>query len=250
MRLVDLSLPILNSEGSAPVLHPTDHETSAIERGRSLGFDPALLPEPGVHMASERFDLATHRGGTHVDAPWHYGPSSEGRPARTIDQLPLEWFFSDGVKLDCSDVPADDTIDLARVRAELARAGRALKPLDIVLVQTGADRHWGTARYETSSPAVAREAVEWILDQGVKVVGFDAFSPDRPVRAAAAELVAGRPERFLPVHMLGREREFCIVEKLANLASLPAHGFRVCLFPVRVERGSGGWCRAVAVLPD
>jgi kynurenine formamidase len=250
MRLVDLSLPIINSEDSAPVLLPMDHVVSALRRGESLGFDPALLPEPGIHMASERFDLATHQGGTHVDAPWHYGPQSEGRPARTIDQLPLEWFFSDGVKLDCTSLPAEGTIDLEMVQSELRRIGYALKALDIVLLQTGADRFWGLKRYETSSPDVNREAVEWLLDQGVKVIGIDAFSPDRAVRASVGELIDGHPERFLPVHMLGREREFCIVEKLANLSAIPAAGFRVCMFPVKVQRGSGGWCRAVALLSD
>jgi len=250
MRLVDLSLPILNSEDAAPVLHPTDHRISAKERGKSLGFDPGLLPEPGVHMASEHFDLGTHRGGTHVDAPWHYGPTSEGRPARTIDELPLAWFFSDGVKLDCTSLSADATIELDLVQSELHRIGYVVKPLDIVLFHAGADQHWGKAAYETSSPALSRQAVEWLLDRGVKVVGIDAFSPDRAVRASTGELVAGHPERFLPVHMLGREREFCIVEKLANLGAIPAHGFRVCLFPVKVQRGSGGWCRAVAVLSN
>ncbi len=250
MRLVDLSLPILNSEDSPPVLIPTDHVVSARQRGQSLGFDPALLPEPGVHMASERFDLATHQGGTHVDAPWHYGPLSEGRPARTIDQLPLEWFFSDGVKLDCTSLSAEGTIDLEVIQSEFRRIGYALKALDIVLLQTGADRFWGLKNYEIASPDVSREAVGWLLDQGVKVIGIDAFSPDRAVRASVGELIEGHPERFLPVHMLGREREFCIVEKLANLSAIPAAGFRVCMFPVKVQGGSGGWCRAVALLSD
>jgi kynurenine formamidase len=250
MRLVDLSLPLLNPEGSPAVLHPTEHLTAAAERGRSLGFDPALLPEPGVHMASERFDLATHRGATHVDAPWHYGPVSAGRPARTIDELPLDWFFGDGVRLDCTGVPADSEVDLEKIQSEVEQSGEPLSPGEIVLVQTGADRYWGTARYENASPSVSRDAIAWLLDQGIRVVGFDAFSPDRAVRAAIGELKAGHPERFLPVHMLGREREFCIVEKLGNLGAVPRRGFKVCLFPLKVQRGSGGWCRAVAFLPD
>ncbi len=59
-----------------------------------------------------------------------------------------------------------------------------------------------------------------------------------------------RADAHFPAHMAGREREFCIIEKLANLDRLPPRGFRVAAFPVLVERGGGGWCRAVALLPD
>lgn len=61
----------------------------------------------------------------------------------------------------------------------------------------------------------------------------------------------GSPERYFPVHTYGRKREFCLVEMLTNLDVLPHHGFQVALFPVKIARGSGGWCRAVAfVLAD
>jgi kynurenine formamidase len=249
MRLIDLSLPLQNSAEAPDILHYTDHQTSAIERGRSLGFDPQLLPEPGVHTASERYNTATHMGATHVDAPWHYGPTSEGRPARTIDELPLEWFFSDAVRLDLAAGPSSEEISADEVQAELERTGCRLKPLNIVLVRTGADGFWGTPEYTTSGRVMSVRAAEYILDQGVRVVGFDSTSPDRFVRQAVPALAAGRPEEFLPVHMLGRRREFCIVEKLTNLDRLPAQGFQVCLFPLNVHRGSGGWCRAVAILP-
>ncbi|MCP4130063.1 MAG: cyclase family protein [bacterium] len=39
---------------------------------------------------------------THVDAPWHYNSKIQEEKAPTIDQLPLEWFFSDGVVFDMS----------------------------------------------------------------------------------------------------------------------------------------------------
>lgn len=43
--------------------------------------------------------LPTHMG-THVDAPFHYGPRADGDPAKTIDELPLEWFYKPAVCLD------------------------------------------------------------------------------------------------------------------------------------------------------
>ncbi len=58
-----------------------------------------LVHSGGRGTAFEEVTAITHSG-THVDAPWHYGPQSEGKPAKKIDELPIEWFFSDGVVLD------------------------------------------------------------------------------------------------------------------------------------------------------
>jgi kynurenine formamidase len=63
------------------------------------------------------------------------------------------------------------------------------------------------------------------------------------------DLKAGRPEAFLPAHRVGREREYCHIEKLANLHTLPRpFGFKVSVFPISIARASGAWCRAVAIL--
>ena len=51
-------------------------------------------------------------------------------------------------------------------------------------------------------------------------------------------------------HRAGREIEYSQIEKLHNLESLPAKGFEISCFPVKVHRGSAGWTRAVALLPD
>jgi len=55
--------------------------------------------EGGMALASDEVTASTHAG-THVDAPWHYGPTCEGKPSKTIDQVPLEWCYGNGVVLD------------------------------------------------------------------------------------------------------------------------------------------------------
>jgi len=65
------------------------------------------------------------------------------------------------------------------------------------------------------------------------------------------DLKAGHPEAFLPAHRVGREREYCHIEKLANLDRLPRpFGFKVSVFPISIARASGAWCRAVAIFED
>lgn len=248
-RYVDLSLPLRNYQGRPSVLHYRDHRTTATERGAEYGFDPATLPLPGIHMAHETYTVGAHQGGTHVDAPWHYGPTTGGRPARTVDELPLDWFRAPGVVLDLSDAAAGSTIRVDAVRVAADGIDGGIPPGTIVLVRTGADRYWGSPEYELRSPGLSREAVLWLLDRGVRVIGIDAFSLDPPVAPMVQALREGDAAAYFPAHLVGREREFCIIERLANLERLPRSGFEVTAFPVLVERGSGGWCRAVAALP-
>ena len=58
-----------------------------------------LVWSGGKGWAVEEIHAITHTG-THVDAPYHYGPLSEGKPARRIDEVPLEWCYAPGVILD------------------------------------------------------------------------------------------------------------------------------------------------------
>src|SRR5260370_7044357 len=89
-----------------------------------------LRPEyfaPGHAWAVENVTLSTHSG-THVDAPYHYAPTSGGAPARTIDQLPLAWFYSDGVLLDMRSKSAGGGLSPEDVRRELAPIPSPLHP--------------------------------------------------------------------------------------------------------------------------
>ena len=50
------------------------------------------LPE-GMGAAVETVTISTHNG-THLDAPYHFHPTMDnGKPALTIDEVPLEWCF-------------------------------------------------------------------------------------------------------------------------------------------------------------
>jgi kynurenine formamidase len=193
--------------------------------------------------------MATTHAGTHVDALWHYGPTAGGHPARTIDELPLEWFFSDGVRLDLRAKKPGERIEVGDLERALAVIGYELKPLDIVLLWTGTDeRLFGEAYFE--QPGMTRESTLWLLDQGVKVIGIDAYGFDRKFADMADEFRRTGDGRVIwEAHFAGLEREYCQIEKLANLDRIPRpFGFTVACFPIKVDRGSAGWCRAVAIV--
>ena len=51
-------------------------------------------------------------------------------------------------------------------------------------------------------------------------------------------------------HRVGRDIGYCHIEKLHNLDALPATGFEVSCFPVKIKAASAGWCRAVAIFDE
>jgi len=252
VKIIDLSVPIMNysMDTHEQSIIYLDHREVARQRAKSYGLPADRFPLPGVHSASEGVTLSTHAG-THMDAPWHYGPTSEGKPARTIDEIPLEWCYGSGVRLDFRAKKADESIAAAEVDAELARIAHRIRPLDIVLIWTGCDRFFDQPDWNMRHPGMSREATLMLIDKGVRMMGTDAWGFDIPIPTMAERLRQGDAASFFPAHYAGREREYCHMEKMANFGSIPtATGFTVACFPVKVHRGSGGWCRPVAIVAD
>jgi kynurenine formamidase len=90
-----------------------------------------------------------------------------------------------------------------------------------------------------------------LLKQGVRVTGTDGWSWDAPFSFTAKRfLETGDPSLIWEGHKAGREIGYCHMEKLTNLEALPPFGFKVCCFPVKIEKASAGWTRCVAMLDD
>ena len=254
-RLIDLSVPLEHlsaSEPMPPQIRYARHDGEGLQQmQRFLGVRPEdLVYSNGLGWAVEEIQAITHTG-THVDAPYHYGPTSEGKPSRTIDQVPLEWCFAPGVVLDVRHKAAGEFITVADLEAALTRIGYQLRPLDIVLLHTGADKRLGSPAY-FAQPGLGREGVLWLVGQGVRVIGIDAYTLDRPFADMVADYKRTGDGRFIwPAHFAGIEREYCQIEKLANLDRLPRpHDFHVSCLPVKIQGASAGWCRAVALVAE
>jgi kynurenine formamidase len=254
MRIVDLSVSLDNNKHWAPWWARNHVKRQGHKFGRLAIFLLfGLLPRhlrTGLGWANDEIKLSTH-GTTHLDAPWHYAPTSEGRTARTIDEIPLEWCYGDGVVLDMRHKGDGDAVSVDDVKKALGKIGYTLKPMDIVLIQTGNDRMLGTRSYFTQGAGVSAAATRWILDQGVKVTGIDSWGWDVALPAQARKAKeSGRNDVFWEAHFVGVDKEYCHLERLANLDQLPPFGFKVCCFPLKVTGGSAGPCRAVAIIDD
>jgi kynurenine formamidase len=150
-RIIDLSVPLAHQAVSEPMpadIHYVTHDGEGREQiKRFLGVRPEdLVYSHGLGWAVEEVRAITHTG-THVDAPYHYAPVSEGKPARTIDEVPLEWCFAPGVVVDVRHKAAGEFITVDDLKTALEAIEHRLQPRDIVLLQTGADKRLGTADY-------------------------------------------------------------------------------------------------------
>jgi kynurenine formamidase len=252
VTLIDLS-DLLGNETAAfePAPHRIEYmsqEEGLAQSEEWLGLGAEFWPD-GQVWSADRVSLTTHSG-THIDAPSHYGPAKHG-PTRTIDQVPLRWCFGDGVVLDMTHKAAGEGITSRDVQAELARIGYRLKPYDIVLVRTDVSKHFKEPGYDQMHPGLRRSATEWLVDRGVKLIGIDAWGLDRPMNRMVEEAKAGNKEAFWESHLLGREKEYCQIEKLANLDQLPTpFGFTVIAFPVNLRGTTAAWSRVVAMYEE
>ncbi|GED29267.1 cyclase family protein [Brevibacillus centrosporus] len=251
-EIIDLSLPLENyaSEPYPPKIIHFDHAAGARRLSALAKVDPTDFPD-SMGLANEIVEATTHSG-THVDAPWHFGPTTEGKPAKTIDQVPLEWCYGPGVVIDVRHKQAGEEITVSDLKTALEKISYTLRKGDIVLLHTGTDKLWGTSRYVDSQPGLGEEGTDWLVQQGIKCIGIDAWGLDRSVKYMTEDIKAGKDKGLLwPAHMYGRKREYIQIEKLANLDQLPRpYGFTVSALPVKIANASGAWCRAVAIVNE
>ncbi len=203
--------------------------------------------EGGWHYAANDFEAAEH-GGTHLDAPIHFS-----RTGDTAEDVPLRRLVGRAVNVDVRAPAAadrDHLISVADLQAFEAARGRIPRGT-IVLLRTGWSRHWPDARRYLGTaergaravpklhfPGLSEEAARWLVSQRrVRAVGIDTASIDR------GQSVAFEAHRVLA------EAQVPVFENLDGLERLPAEGFHVIALPMKIEGGTGGPLRAMAVVP-
>lgn len=252
ITLIDLSVMLSNKtslfEPNPHYIRYSSHCEGVRITEKFLGLDASYWPDEEA-WAVEEVTLSTHAG-THIDAPYHYGSTYDESPARTVDQVPLQWCYGDGVLFKMSHKEKGDAITRKDLEEELNRIGYTLKPFDIVLIYTGASKYFNSPGYEFQHSGLDRSATEYLVNQGIKLIGIDAWGLDRPFDVLAREAKEGKVQ-FWESHLFGREKEYLQIEKLCNLELLPKpYGFTISAFPVNIENASAGWSRVVAIIEE
>jgi kynurenine formamidase len=227
MELIDLSREIFHRTQAHPS-HPPVVMTVWGDHSEKKTAGNTVFTSKAMYLS-----MSDHAG-THVDAPVHFDP----RPgAASIDEVPLEDFYTPAICLDLSHVPLKHSVGVAEMQAALAKSGQEIRPGDTVLLWMATnERLLGKPGYLHDFPGLALESVHWLADCGIKMFGVEAISP-------APE---GEPN-FL-AHMACAERGITHIECLANLDKLIGRGrFRFIGFPLKIRGGTASPIRAVAV---
>jgi kynurenine formamidase len=228
MMLVDLSRDIYHKMPRLPnhpmiIIAPfTTHAEKRVADG--YAFSSAVTS----------LNFGDHSG-THVDAPVHFDDRAD---AKTIDEVPLENFFTEAVCLDLSHKPLKSDIGIADLEMAERQAGIEIRPKDTVLLHMDFYRRtYGTEAYITDFPGLTKESATWLGQKGITMFGVEAASPGRPGRSN------------FEVHHVCRDLGFTHMEGLVNLDKLVGKGrFRFIGFPLKIRGGTGSPIRAVAWL--
>jgi len=265
MKIIDLSLPI---DEKAFEVHKVEIERinhkEGVERFNRVIMGKSFFSKikyilgerivrkedlPDEEFLSLEIVHAPVHVGTHLDYSFHYGSKSGNRPSKTAEEIPLEWCYAPGVKLDLSHKKPNETINSTDVDEALKKINYTLNSKDIVLFFTGSDKLYATPEYFTDYPGVDISAIDYLLDEGIEIFGTDTMGIDRPYRFMLNEFLKTKdPQKLYPAHFYGRKREFIHIERLANLDKLPSAGFKVICFPVKIKQTGAAWSRVVALL--
>src|ERR1043166_9357086 len=166
MRIIDLSRELYHRTpsypGQPPVIHGVwkTHEEAFAESGNVQGNSVMY------------FSMPDH-GGTHIDAPRHFGKS--GMP---INEYPLENCIVPGICIDLRHIAARAEITPADLEAAVKKTGLAIPKGGTVLLCTGHHaRTYPTAAYSTDNSGVNVAATAWLAQQGIVHFGIDSMRP-------------------------------------------------------------------------
>lgn len=226
MELVDLSGEVEDGQPVYPGWQPTRFWVSA---------------RHGNGAPLNRVMLVSEHGPTHVDSFNHFDRDND----TSVDQIPLERFYTSGIAVDFSDKSADEWISIEDIEAQLDHHDLAIEDGDTVLFHTGhRQRNYGLddeskQAYMYEHTGLTGDAGDWLQEQGVSNMGIDA-----PTIEHASAWDTGE----YPVHRMCAEHEVLHMENLANIDAVVGERFRFIAFPLKLKDGTGSPIRPVAVL--
>ncbi len=212
MKIIDLTHTI---KADMPVYPNTEkpkiQQTNTYEKD---GFREALLT------------LGSHTG-THIDAPAHI---IEGKP--TLDSFDISQFVGKALVIDCRDLKEGEEINAQRIE----KYGDKAKQAEFLLFNLGWDKKWGSNEYFGDFPCLSDEALDVIIKNDYKGIGFDVISIDS----------IGKP---LNVHTkLFSQKEIINVENLKNLDLCGSDLFTFICLPLKLLNADGSPARAIAII--
>lgn len=261
MKLYDLSQPLNQDAPFWPFYPP---------------FEVKYIKRKAEHGVNAQYIQTSNHMGTHLDAPRHFVTGG-----KTIDQLPLEWLYGEGVIVDLS----NDLDELGVFTPEMIEERVDVQEGDILFIHTGWHRHaqFGDEpdeeKYIHRHPGPHHDIVEWLLEKKIHLWGVDMISTDHPMNLPIGRFLGrGGLEHWQRVRSQVEEKfgasnvddlfpdrayqlthnalfpHDCFhVENLGGEIGNPAlHNRRINLaaFPWLFKGGEAAFCRAIAFVED
>ncbi|WP_320130321.1 cyclase family protein [uncultured Sphaerochaeta sp.] len=189
--------------------------------------DPDIVLETVATVEQEgyrvkKIQLGSHSG-THLDSPGHMFSSG-----KTLDEFSMTTFFAKGFVLDCKGVSVIDKELVKDIPTEIT----------CVLFSTGWEAYWNTERYQAGFPLLNIEAVDFLLERGITLFGFDCMSCD------------DEKEEDFPIHRKILSKDCLVLENLCNLRTLVGKCIDLTALPLSVKDSDGCPARVVASFRD
>jgi arylformamidase len=213
MRLVDITGPLENGMWSYPDPYP------------QVRIEEIPVPSWIAYDTYSWVFTLGAQSGTYLETAAHMF-----RGATTIDEVPLERMFLDAAVIQLRDVGPNEPI----TAAELEASGIEVHPGDALLVCSGWDRKWRDEDFVTNCPYITREAMDWIFDQRVSLMGADLPRFDS----------WEKPQLFF-ADFFGRD--ILLLAPVVNLRAISRPRVRLIALPLKVKGVCGSPCRAVVI---
>ncbi|WP_445722526.1 cyclase family protein [Flavobacterium sp.] len=252
MKIIDLSKPIQYNKNDpwfmkVKIKHKPHRKAKWLIRVLGLPFK--LFPKGFEGWADDTIQKMGVHSTTHIDAPWHYSPTTNGEKSKTIDEIPLDWCYGEGIVIDMKHKADFDPITIADIEKFLSENQLTIKPNMIVLIKTGRDQFNGTKNFHEIGTGMSAAATEWLIDKGIKVMGIDSWGWDLPLQHLMKKAKeTNNSELFWEAHLVGSKKEYCHMEQLVNLDALPYTGFKIAVFPLKIVGASAAPARVVAMM--
>ncbi|MEM4611891.1 MAG: cyclase family protein [Candidatus Nitrosocaldus sp.] len=209
----------------------------AIDLTRTIEYDmpvfeqrirPTLIPWTRLDIHGYDLELifmSTHTG-THMDAPSHF---SKGM---SVDEIPLNVLVSNAILVEVKKCGKEYIY-----REDLASRLEhyTLKDKSII-ISTGWEHKWKSTNYLSDNPGLSRDAAEYLVENGVILVGIDTANIDHP------------DDKSFTVHRVLLPNNVPIVENLCNLDAINSKEFRFIASPLKIKGSTGSPVRAIALL--
>ena len=200
--------------------HPLTHGQRVFPGDPTFSVAAHFTLEMPQRCVVSRLELGSHQG-THLDALSHF--LAEGK---TIDQMPLDWFYGPARVLRIPKSAGDEISaeDFLPHEAWLTEGAK-------IIYETGWHREFGREAFFTEFPSLTQDAARYLASKKLRLLGMDTPTPSRD---------------YYEVHHLLLGAEIVVVESLAHLDTVPDE-FVLAAFPLPFAGLDGSPIRAVAI---